>query len=163
MLDVTSVARLDKLLSANGSKLTVIDFHATWCVRVPALVNRAVHATPSLPSMPNWPTMSSQKTSNNDSCKDLNGRRLSTVKEAKKIAQYLEDEPLRRQAELKAKKAKLEALEKQLGISTQATNAEARPSNAGAGPSNAGDKGKGKEPEKLAGKKHRFEDTEYLE
>ncbi|KAG8917544.1 hypothetical protein FRC01_002380, partial [Tulasnella sp. 417] len=35
--------------------------------------------------------------------------------------------------------------------------------NAEAGPSNAGDKGKGKEPEKLAGKKHRFEDTEYLE
>ncbi|KAG9042133.1 hypothetical protein FS837_011247 [Tulasnella sp. UAMH 9824] len=31
MLDVTSVAQLDKLLSANGSKLTVIDFHATWC------------------------------------------------------------------------------------------------------------------------------------
>lgn len=28
--------------------------------------------------------MSSQKTSNNDSCRDLNGRRLSTVKEAKK-------------------------------------------------------------------------------
>ncbi|KAG8911723.1 hypothetical protein FRC01_005555 [Tulasnella sp. 417] len=107
--------------------------------------------------------MSSQKTSNNDSCRDLNGRRLSTVKEAKKIAQYLEDEPLRKQAELDAKKAKLEALEKQLGISTQATTAEAGPSNAGAGPSNAGDKGKGKEPEKLAGKKHRFEDTEYLE
>ncbi|KAG8920682.1 hypothetical protein FRC01_000639, partial [Tulasnella sp. 417] len=31
MLDVTSVAQLDKLLSSNGSKLTVIDFHATWC------------------------------------------------------------------------------------------------------------------------------------
>ena len=28
--------------------------------------------------------MSSQKASNNDSCRDLNGRRLSTVKEAKK-------------------------------------------------------------------------------
>lgn len=27
--------------------------------------------------------MSSQKTSNNDSCRDLNGRRLSTIKEAK--------------------------------------------------------------------------------
>lgn len=30
--------------------------------------------------------MSSQKTSNNDSCRDLNGRRLSTIKEAKKYA-----------------------------------------------------------------------------
>lgn len=28
--------------------------------------------------------MSSQKTNNNDSCRDLNGRRLSTIKEAKK-------------------------------------------------------------------------------
>lgn len=28
--------------------------------------------------------MSSQKTSNNDSCRDLSGRRLSTIKEAKK-------------------------------------------------------------------------------
>ena len=30
--------------------------------------------------------MSSQKTSNNDSCRDLSGRRLSTLKEAKKYA-----------------------------------------------------------------------------
>lgn len=30
--------------------------------------------------------MSSQKTSNNDSCRDLTGRRLSTIKEAKKYA-----------------------------------------------------------------------------
>lgn len=28
--------------------------------------------------------MSSQKTNNNDSCRDLSGRRLSTIKEAKK-------------------------------------------------------------------------------
>ena len=30
--------------------------------------------------------MSSQKTNNNDSCRDLTGRRLSTIKEAKKYA-----------------------------------------------------------------------------
>jgi hypothetical protein len=35
--------------------------------------------------------MSSQRTSNNDSCRDLSGRRLSTVKEAKK---YLPDQLL---------------------------------------------------------------------
>ena len=29
--------------------------------------------------------MSSQKTSNNDSCRDLSGRRLSTIKEAKRL------------------------------------------------------------------------------
>lgn len=33
--------------------------------------------------------MSSQKTSNNDSCRDLSGRRLSTIKEAKKCVRYL--------------------------------------------------------------------------
>lgn len=32
--------------------------------------------------------MSSQKTSNNDSCRDLSGRRLSTIKEAKKYVLY---------------------------------------------------------------------------
>jgi len=88
--------------------------------------------------------MSSQKTSNNDSCRDLNGRRLSTVKEAKKLAQYMEDEPLRKKAAQEATKAKLESLEKKLGIDPT-------------------DKGKGKEPEPVAGKKHRFDDTEYLE
>lgn len=33
--------------------------------------------------------MSSQKTSNNDSCRDLNGRRLSTVKEARKSVEII--------------------------------------------------------------------------
>ena len=33
--------------------------------------------------------MSSQKTSNNDSCRDLSGRRLSTVKEAKKCGVFV--------------------------------------------------------------------------
>ena len=33
--------------------------------------------------------MSSQKTSNNDSCRDLTGRRLSTIKEAKKYVSFL--------------------------------------------------------------------------
>lgn len=33
--------------------------------------------------------MSSQKTSNNDSCRDLSGRRLSTIKEAKKYVRQV--------------------------------------------------------------------------
>ena len=33
--------------------------------------------------------MSSQKTSNNDSCRDLTGRRLSTIKEAKKLVSLI--------------------------------------------------------------------------
>jgi len=88
--------------------------------------------------------MSSQKTSNNDSCRDLNGRRLSTVKEAKKLAEYLEGEPARKRAAAEAQKAKLEELERRLGI------------DGAADPSTA-------EPDVLAGKKHRFDDTEYLE
>ena len=102
--------------------------------------------------------MSSQKTSNNDSCRDLSGRRLSTIKEAKKcvcplcalaplahrlpsrLAEYIESEPLRKKAQQEAQRAKLEALEKKLGITP------------GAGPSDP-----------LAGRKHRLDDTEYIE
>ncbi|KIK61251.1 hypothetical protein GYMLUDRAFT_225470 [Collybiopsis luxurians FD-317 M1] len=96
--------------------------------------------------------MSSQKTSNNDSCRDLSGRRLSTLKEAKKLAEYLESEPERLAAKAEAQKAKLEALERKLGIDNSS----------GAGPSKAG-ASSSEEPAKLAGKKHRFDDTEYLE
>ncbi|KZP27451.1 hypothetical protein FIBSPDRAFT_853638 [Athelia psychrophila] len=92
--------------------------------------------------------MSSQKTSNNDSCRDLSGRKLSTVKEAKKLAEYLEGEPARKRAAAEAQKAKLEALERKLGITPSAPG---------------GASASGSAPEPLAGKKHRFDDTEYLE
>ncbi|TFK20280.1 hypothetical protein FA15DRAFT_673598 [Coprinopsis marcescibilis] len=91
--------------------------------------------------------MSSQKTNNNDSCRDLSGRRLSTIREAKKLAEYLEAEPERLAAKAEAQRAKLEALEKKLGIDQQ-KNGEGSSSGA---------------PEVLAGKKHRFEDAEYVE
>jgi hypothetical protein len=97
--------------------------------------------------------MSSQKTNNNDSCRDLSGRRLSTLKEAKKLAEYLESEPERLAAKAEAQKAKLEALERKLGI---------EPSSGVVGSSKTGAAG-ATEPAKLAGKKHRFDDTEYLE
>ncbi len=104
--------------------------------------------------------MSSQKTSNNDSCRDLSGRRLSTIKEAKKyvmhafsirglpsnvicrLADYIESEPLRKKAAQEAQRAKLEALEKKLGITPGGSSSP---------------------PDPLAGKKHRLEDTEYIE
>lgn len=57
------------------------------------------------------------------------------------MAEYIETEPLRKKAQQEAQKAKLEALEKKLGIDRT-----------GAGPS-----------EPLAGKKHRLDDTEYVE
>jgi len=103
--------------------------------------------------------MSSQKTSNNDSCRDLSGRRLSTIKEAKKLAEYLEGEPARKRAAADAQKAKLDALEKKLGIapSTSAATGDEEPR---ASTSKLND---GVAPEPLAGKKHRFDDTEYLE
>ncbi len=67
--------------------------------------------------------MSSQKTNNNDSCRDLSGRRLSTIKEAKK---YVHFSPLIR----------------------------ALPSFNGCPP---------RVVIQVAGKKHRFDDNEYLE
>ena len=110
--------------------------------------------------------MSSQKTSNSDSCRDLSGRRLSTIKEAKKsasffphiplfilivfrlcsrLAEYLEQEPARKKAAAEAQRAKLEALERKLGIDS-----------AGGSSSNG-------DPTQVAGRKHRFDDNEYLE
>ncbi|TFY73586.1 hypothetical protein EWM64_g10425 [Hericium alpestre] len=89
--------------------------------------------------------MSSQKTSNNDSCRDLSGRRLSTIKEAKRLADYLESEPERKKAAAEAQRAKLETLERKLGIDKNG------------GPSGSGDA------QPLAGKKHRFDDTVYLD
>ncbi|KAF8575169.1 hypothetical protein K439DRAFT_1545535 [Ramaria rubella] len=87
--------------------------------------------------------MSSQKTNNNDSCRDLSGRRLSTVKEAKKLAAYLESEPERKKAAAEARKAKIESLERQLGIDASSS--------------------KGKEDDKATGAKRRFDDTEFIE
>ena len=82
--------------------------------------------------------MSSQKTSNNDSCRDLSGRRLSTIKEAKRLAEYLEGAPEREKAAAEARAAKLENLERKLGMQE--------------GASGSGE-----------GKKRRLEDTEYIE
>ncbi|KAI9570635.1 telomere stability and silencing-domain-containing protein [Boletus coccyginus] len=82
--------------------------------------------------------MSSQKTSNNDSCRDLSGRRLSTIKTAKRLVDYMENEEERKKAAAQAKKAKLEILEKKIASASV-------------------------DPESSAGKKHRIDDTEYLE
>ena len=60
------------------------------------------------------------------------------------LAEYLEGEPARKKAQTEAQKAKLEALERKLGISSN-------------------DKGKEKDNDPVAGVKRRFDDTEYLE
>jgi len=84
--------------------------------------------------------MSSQRTGNNDSCRDLNGRRLSTVKEAKRLADYIEGEDQRKKAVSEARKQKLEKLERR--IQAAEVN-EDEPSG--------------------SGQKRRLEDTEYVE
>lgn len=68
-----------------------------------------------------------------------------------RLAEYLEGEPARKRAAADAQKAKLEALEKKLGINGSSGEASTSKSKDGA------------DPEPLAGKKHRFDDTEYLE
>ena len=62
-----------------------------------------------------------------------------------RLAEYVEQEPARKKAAAEAQRAKLEALERRLGIDRDA------------GPSSGGDSAQ------VAGKKHRFDDTEYLE
>lgn len=61
---------------------------------------------------------------------------------AYRLESYLESEPARKKAQQEAQKAKLEALERKLGISGGSGNADAGPS---------------------LGQKRRFDDTEYLE
>ncbi|KAL1751347.1 telomere stability and silencing-domain-containing protein [Schizophyllum commune] len=101
--------------------------------------------------------MSSQKTSNNDSCRDLNGRRLSTIKEAKRLAEYLESEPERAAAKAEAQKAKLQALERKLGL--EPSGGEPSASGSGSGSKRAATDADAAP----APKKKRFDDTEYLE
>ncbi|KAI8622009.1 telomere stability and silencing-domain-containing protein [Chytriomyces sp. MP71] len=52
--------------------------------------------------------MASQKTTNFESCRDLSGRRLKTVNDAKKIADFKEAEPERKRKQKEAMLAKIE-------------------------------------------------------
>ena len=57
-----------------------------------------------------------------------------------RLAEYIESEPLRKKAAQEAQRAKLEALEKKLGITPGGSSSDA-----------------------TTGKKHRLDDTEYIE
>jgi len=86
--------------------------------------------------------MSSQRgTGNQDSCRDLNGTRLSTVKEAKKLAAYIETEEDRKKALAEERKQKLEKLERSIQARTEDVEGDGS----------------------SIGKKRRLEDTEYVE
>ncbi|ORZ20897.1 telomere stability and silencing-domain-containing protein [Lobosporangium transversale] len=52
--------------------------------------------------------MSSQKSTNTDACRDLSGRRIKTVNEAKRIAEYVQQEPERERARKESLKRKIE-------------------------------------------------------
>ncbi|GAA99643.1 uncharacterized protein L969DRAFT_94092 [Mixia osmundae IAM 14324] len=58
--------------------------------------------------------MNSGKKSSNDACRDLNGRRLSTIKEAKKLQTYLQEAPQREAAQAEQARKKLEELQKEI-------------------------------------------------
>ncbi|KAI8841302.1 telomere stability and silencing-domain-containing protein [Chytridium lagenaria] len=52
--------------------------------------------------------MASKKTTNFEACRDLSGRRLKTVNDAKKLAEFLEKEPERKKRKLEAVKEKID-------------------------------------------------------
>ena len=58
--------------------------------------------------------MSSGRNNNNDSCRDLSGRRLSSVKEAKRMAELAESAPERERARKDLEQKKLEKLNKEV-------------------------------------------------
>ncbi|BEJ14090.1 hypothetical protein CspHIS471_0312640 [Cutaneotrichosporon sp. HIS471] len=88
--------------------------------------------------------MSASKSTNFDSCKDLNGRRLGTVKEAQKQADLIENWDEMQTKAKAEERAKLEALERKLGVSSNADVGEV-------------------DVEELARKKHKFDDNKFLE
>ncbi|KAG0246692.1 telomere stability and silencing-domain-containing protein [Mortierella sp. GBAus27b] len=52
--------------------------------------------------------MSSQKSTNTDACRDLSGRRIKTVNDAKKMAEYIQKEPERAKAKKESLKRKID-------------------------------------------------------
>ncbi|KAF9925512.1 hypothetical protein FBU30_004731 [Linnemannia zychae] len=52
--------------------------------------------------------MNSQKTTNTEACRDLSGRRIKTVNEAKRMAEYVRGEPERKKARKEEIKRKIE-------------------------------------------------------
>ncbi|BGP20643.1 hypothetical protein JCM10213_007179 [Rhodosporidiobolus nylandii] len=74
--------------------------------------------------------MSSNKAQNTDSCRGLDGRRLSTMKEAQKLAALLASEPDRLAAAAQQKQAKLDELNAEIARLERAIGAEASASSA---------------------------------
>ncbi|GAA6059691.1 hypothetical protein JCM10212_000078 [Sporobolomyces blumeae] len=107
--------------------------------------------------------MSSNKAQNTDSCRGLDGRRLSTIKEAQRLAKVLESEPDRQAAAAKAAQAKLDALNAQIKQLERAAGVEGKSSagpvasGSGSGPSASTSNANS------GGTKRRLEDSKYVE
>ncbi|GAA5989887.1 hypothetical protein JCM5350_006600 [Sporobolomyces pararoseus] len=103
--------------------------------------------------------MSSNKAQNHDSCRGLDGRRLSTIKEAQRLVKLLESEPDRQAAAAKAAEAKLEALNNEIKQLERAAGVESStPIASGSGSAEASTSGGGG-----GGTKRRLDDTKYVE
>lgn len=74
-----------------------------------------------------------------------------------RLAEYLESEPERLAGKAEAQRAKLEALERKLGIEPSSSKSPEVGSGEPTRPASTDT------PPVLAGKKHRFDDTEYIE
>ena len=122
--------------------------------------------------------MSSNKAQNTDSCRGLDGRRLSTLKEAKRLADALENEPDRLAAQALAKQKRLEELnaeirrlEQQAGVAASSSSSAgpvASGSGSGIGSSASGAAQDGARPAPSAGGgagggKRRLDDAKYVE
>ncbi|GAA5964243.1 hypothetical protein JCM3765_002781 [Sporobolomyces pararoseus] len=105
--------------------------------------------------------MSSNKAQNHDSCRGLDGRRLSTIKEAQRLVKLLESEPDRQAAAAKAAEAKLEALNNEIKQLERAAGVESSaPIATGSGSAEASTSGGGGGG---GGIKRRLDDTKYIE
>lgn len=101
--------------------------------------------------------MNSKRGQNNtDSCRDLNGRRLSTIKEAKKLADYVASAPEREAAKREEAKARLAKLQEEIqrldGGNTSGSDGKAGTSASGTEASTS-----------KAGVKRRLDDQKFVE
>lgn len=113
--------------------------------------------------------MSSNKAQNHDSCRGLDGRRLSTIKEAQRLAKVLESEPDRQAARARQAQEKLDQLnheirqlERAAGVGSSSetgpvASASASGGDLAAGPSMGTAGGGG------GGAKRRLDDTKYVD
>ncbi|TIA88068.1 hypothetical protein E3P99_02795 [Wallemia hederae] len=63
--------------------------------------------------------MRSNRNNNRDACRDLSGRRISTLKEAQRVAEYIESSEEREKKQKQEEKDKIEAMEKKLNQQPQ--------------------------------------------